>query len=281
MDYTGVFDFQLFWFKKFGWLRDGPMRYSVANAEAIADWFNSFKEGNLNNRICVDAGSIAAESLDAVEKMQNKLIVHGSNDSDLEGMLRVRLTPGTLEVVLHPDPRMSYAALCPKYDVLEVDMGAWKKDKSQRCVLFYPHGSLLMMQEHKTAALSNLGIYYEPPGSSVVPELFENAWKEAIVQRVKSRVLSRLKTHYASISLYGVEFDDVAPCEGGKGNGIGTSNVVFTFYVERSKGMKSRNLVFWVQEFFKKELPFYAQVWCMPAGKPRHSKLSVLVELPE
>jgi hypothetical protein len=281
MDFTGVFDFQLFWYKRLGWLENKPKQYSIDDVNVIADWFNCLRENNLNNRVCVDAGSVAAESFDAIELKRNEMIVHGSNDSDLEGMLRVRLIPKTLEVVLCQDPRMSYAALRPKYDVVEVDLGTWKKDKGQKCVLFYPHGSFLMTQENKTAALSNLGIHYEQPGrEDPVGDLFDN-WKDAIVDRVRNRVLPRLKNHYASVSLYGIEFGDVAPCEGGRGSGIGTNDAVFTFYVERSKGMKSKNLSYWAQEFFRKELPFYAQVWCKPTSKPRHSKLSVLVELPE
>src|SRR5574342_327311 len=279
MDFTGVFDFQLFWYKRLGWLKSKPVQYSIEDIDLMADWFNGLKDGNLNNLVCVDAGRVAAVSFDAVEVKKNELVVHGSNDSDLEDMLRVRLVPETLEIMLCPDPRMSYAALCPKSDVIEIDMGEWKKDKGQKCVLFYPHGSLLMTREHKTAALSNLGIHYEQPGASDIPDVFEADWKEAIIDRVKNRVLPRLKNHYASVSLYGVEFGDVAPCEGGRGSGVGTSDAVFTFYVERSKGMKNKHLCYWAQEFFNKELPFYARVWCEPTKKPRNSKLSVLVEL--
>ncbi len=282
MDFTGVFDFQLFWYKKLGWLKNGPAKYSMMDIDLMADWFNGLCDGNLNYKVCVDAGSVAAESFDAVEKKHNKLIIHGSNDSDLEDMLRVRLIPGTMEVMLCPDPRMSYAALCPKNDVLEIDSGTWKKDKEQKCVLFYPHGSLLMTKEHKTAALSNLGIYSEQPGASdSILDLFEKDWKDAIIDRVKSRVLPKLKNHYTSVSLYGVDFGDIAPFEGSKGNGTQTNDAVFTFFVERSKGMKNKNLSYWAQEFFNKELPFYSRVWCEPTNKPRHSKLSVLVELPE
>jgi hypothetical protein len=286
MDFNGVFDFQLFWYKKFGWPKSKPTQYTVNDAELMARLVNGLCEDNVGSRVCVDAGRVAAASFDSVEHKYGNLIVHGSNDSDLDDRLRVRMVPGTMEVLLHPDPRLSHVALRPKYDVLEIDAGQWKKDKGQKCVLLYPHCSLLMTKEYKTNALSNLGIHYEQPEYSPdIPDSLEEEWKEAVVGRVEERIFPRLKKHYhlSGMAAYGLEFYDTAPIEGfPKGNRhVVTNHMFVSFYLERTSGMKNKHLAQWTQEFFNKELPLYSRVWCEPTKKARNSKLSVLVEMPE
>lgn len=217
---------------------------------------------NLSDRLVVDYEGTILRSLDKVERGE-KFVFHGSERS-------ISVVPGSLYYVVDPDPRFSYVAL-------------FSKASRKSCVLFYPHGSALMSDKHKSAVLENLLVDEQSPDFMVPFELFEHEWsqREKVVEALAERVgyiLAVVGLKYKSLRGK-FEVSENAPVDQGRSYEISrfvTANIALT----HSKHCEPAELRNKIKEAFSYFSPFPSVIYDERVGR-KNTDLSVLFCIPE
>jgi len=278
MDFNGVFDFQLFLYEQLGWPNDDVNKWKVKKPEIQFSFLDKLRENDLSKRLCIDIGNTAAGSFDSIEYKNDQLSIFTGGDSDVEGFQKLSMMPEKLEIIVDRDPRLSYLALNPEFH-MEIDGFPQSKKK---CALIYPHGSLLMTKKYRANVLANHGLGEECFEDTPIPDDFSLGYLKAIVARMHSNVLPRLRRHYGSkVSTYGMSIERASPEEFSNGKIRTTGDeVVIAFYMDVSKKMKNADIEHWMEKFFISELPFNVYAYCERMAAERLS-VRLLANIPE
>jgi len=255
MDFTGVFDFQLFLYQEKGWPKDSVTKWKVGKPEKMSDFLSRMLSSGLKERICIDMGDLGAASFEGVAYEREKLVIQTSGDSDVDDFERLRMSPEKLEIIVDKDPRLSYLALNPEYGI-EID--GLPKNK-RRFALFYPHGSLLMTKKYRTNVLASHGLGELRFEDTPIPDSFSKGYLENILKRINTKVFPRLKKHYGNqAAAYGLTLNGYStPEEFSRGKVQAVADeALMTFYMDVTKKMKKRDVEMWIEKFFTDELPF-------------------------
>jgi hypothetical protein len=262
VDYDWVYMFHSMLSERFGF-SDSRRIISLPVADLL--FFLDRASGtNLSDRLYVDYDRTILSSLEHVERGE-KLVFRGPEDSS------IAVVPESLYYVVDPDPRFSYVALFPK-----------TPDKKS-CVLFYPHGSALMSDKHKSAALENLLVDDQSPDFIVPFEVFEHEWsrRENMIGALALRVgyiLAVVGLKYESLRGK-FEVNEHAPAEQGSSYVV-SKFVVANIALTHSKHCEPAELRNKINEAFSYFSPFNTVIYDCRVGRKK-TNLSVLFCVPE
>ena len=262
VDYDWVYMFHSMLSERFG-SSDSRRIISLPVADLL--FFLDRASGTyLSDRLYVDYESTILSSLESVEGGE-KLVFY---DSDKRS---ISVVPESLYYVVDPDPRFSYVALFPK-----------TPDKKS-CVLFYPHGSALMSDKHKSAVLENLLVDDDCHDSMVPFEVFEHEWSQrenmtgALALRV-GYILAVVGLKYESLRGK-FEVNENAPAEQGSSYVV-SKYITANIALSHSRLCEPKGLMTKMREAFSYFSPFNSVIYDEHVGRKK-TNLSVLFCVPE
>lgn len=268
MEYDGLFDFQLCLYKMFGRHESSDPKIVQLPPNQVPAFFTKVK--NFGGNICFEVDGVASRSIDEVLSHGSRVLMLGRSGSDY---LESVFVPEGLQVIIDEDPRESYALVhCrPKTNECRVGMKEAPVLGPDH-VLVYPNGSSLMASTRVPA-----GISFRGP--------FTDDLMDMVFARIANTVVPGLRRYYryAKISKdEDISMRAIVPVEWLADEYVtGTKFGSVSFQIERSHGMKNKNLEKGIGLFFGKDLPFPVYVWCRPLpNRARIVDVSVLVEIP-
>ncbi|MFH1212025.1 MAG: hypothetical protein V1659_03800 [Candidatus Woesearchaeota archaeon] len=261
VDYDWVYMFHSMLSERFGF-SDSRRILSLPVADLMF-FLDRASQTYLSDRLIVEFESTILGSLESVERGE-KLVFRGPENS------LISVVPESLYYIVDPDPRFSYVALFPK-------------SGSKSCVLFYPHGSALMSDKHKSVVLDNLLVDDKTPDFIVPFESFEYEWskREKVVESIAGRVayiLAVVSLKYESFKGK-FEVDENAPADYGRSFEI-SRYVTANIALSHSKHIESKELMTKLNEAFSYVSPFNSVMYSERVGS-RRTDLSVLFFVPE
>ncbi|MCX6709021.1 MAG: hypothetical protein NTW67_05250 [Candidatus Woesearchaeota archaeon] len=223
----------------------------------------------LSSRLCLDAISSLSESLVDITVERGKVVCYGltGNPADFD---RVVVAPERLFYIVDPNPLLSYVAL-------------FGKGPSNGCVLFYPHGSSLMSDKHKSRVLDDLLVDPHDARSFLSDKTFEQEWEKysdfdnVVCDRIASSVLRYLAVEFPELEMEVLVDSEYCDEEG---DIVRSEDVVANVALYHSSIVDHDALVSRTRAAFKKFFPFETVVYDVAYN--RHlTQLSVLFLTPD
>jgi hypothetical protein len=239
---AAVFDFQCLLARHFGRPNGHPVRKLASSAE-ISDLLRSARQEGLLDLLHFEYLASAGDAED------------------------VCVAPFGSSVVVHPDPRLSFALL---YDV-----------QGQQIVV-YPAGSLLSHSPVREKAEQFL------EGAQLKPHDIDKKFEDMIRYRIYDKVVRGLKRAFRYSRFDSMESDASAAVEGsnyGNVSMVDTRFPVVYFVLENTPGMKDPKITEKIErktaQLLDKYVPFHS--WCKadPSYNKDYTIVTIMIECPE